>query len=487
MSKVHSGLFWSATNNAVVNLVAFFAFVVLGRILSPADFGVVAMAAAATALAGIFVPLGMAEALIQRKEVADEHFDTIFWLLVGNAVLLYLVCIFFADLAATYYGVAAVAQVMPVLALRLPGEAINAVPQAIIARRLDFHLLAVRSAAGGVVTAVTGVTLALMGAGIWALVMSQVLGVLASALTSLLVVDWRPRIRFSFYHLRQVLSYGIPSSGGNLVVFLNQQLDQMFIGLWFGEFQMGIYNLSRRIQTLLNSLLGSVAASVAHPAFSRIQDDRDQVRDKFVVSASNVAIIVLPIFLGIIGVAGDALALLFGEKWIPAAPVVIAFCVWGPIQCIGMLQGSLISALGRPDWWFGYLFVSALLNIPVCLLSAPHGILAVAIALVGKAYLVWPINAAMVCRLLRLSATAYLGIFVAPVCAALAMLAAVLSVDSLQIDILLPELALKVGLGSLVYTLAMFVLAPQRSKRLVFDLASVARRGQIARRPTADE
>lgn len=478
MSQIHSGLFWSATNSAIVNFVGFFAFVVLGRLLSPADFGIVAMAAAAIAFAGIFVPLGMAEALIQRKDVADEHFDTVFWLLLGSAVLLCGLCVFFADRAAAYYGIASVAQVMPVLALRLPADALSAVPQAIIARRLDFHLLAMRSAGAGVVTAVTGVTLALMGAGVWALVISQVLGVLAGALISLSVVQWRPRLRFSFYHLRQVLSYGIPSSGGSLIVFLNQQLDQMLIGLWFGEFQMGIYNLSRRIQTFLNGLLGSVAASVAHPAFSRIQEDRGQVREKFVVSASNVAIVVLPIFFGIIGIAGDALALLFGEKWLPATPVVIVFCVWGPVQCIGMLQGSLISALGRPDWWFGYLFASALLNIPVCLLSAPHGILAVAIALVAKAYLVWPINAAMVCRLLGLSVAEYVGIFGAPVGAALAMLA-VLSLDLLQIDALLPGLAFEVGLGGLVYTIIMFVLAPRQSKRVVSDLAGVVRRRKV--------
>jgi O-antigen/teichoic acid export membrane protein len=480
MSKVHSGLFWSATNSTLVNFVAFFGFVVLGRLLSPAEFGIVAMAAAAIALAGIFVPLGMAEALIQRREVQHEHFDTIFWLLVGSAVLLYALCIVFADLAAWYYGVAAVAQVMPVLALRLPAEAINAVPQAIIARHLDFHLLALRSAVGGVVTAVTGVTLALMGAGIWALVLSQILGVAVSALTSMLVVKWTPRLRFSFYHLKQILSYGIPSSGGSLIVFLTQQIDQMVIGLSFGEFQMGIYNLARRIQTFLISLLGSVAASVAHPAFSRIQDDMAQVREKFVVSASNVAIIVLPIFVGIISVAHDALALIFGDKWLPAAPVVIVLCIWGPIQCVGMLQGSLISGLGRPDWWFGYLFGSALLNIPVCLLSAPHGITAVAVALVGKAYLVWPISVAMACRLLGLSPVGYLVTFVSPLCAAMTMLLAVLWLDRLEIGVPLLEVALKIGAGGLVYALTLYALAPTRSKRLVFDLVRVVRRRPVA-------
>lgn len=476
MSKVHSGLFWSATNSTLVNLVAFFAFVVLGRLLSPADFGVVAMAAAATALAGIFVPVGMAEALIQRKEVQNEHFDTVFWLLVGSAVLLYGMCVLFADRAASYYGVAAVAQIMPLLALRLPAEAINAVPRAIIARHLDFHLLALRSAAGALVTAVTGVMLALMGAGIWALAVSQILGVLVSALTCILVVKWTPRLRFSFYHLKQILSYGIPSSGGTLIVFLNQQLDQMLVGLFFGESAMGIYNLSKRIQTFLIGMLGLVASSVAHPAFSRIQDNRAEVREKFLVSVSNVCMVVLPIFVGIIGTAHSVLTLTFGDKWVPAVPVLIVFCIWGPIQCIGLLQGSLISALGRPGWWFGYLFGSALLNIPVCWLSAPHGILAVAIALVAKAYVVWPINAVMVCRLLGLSGAEYLGPLVPPVCAALAMLAAVLSLGWLQLDFAVVELALKVAVGSAVYTLTLVVLAPARSKRLAGDLMRVVRR-----------
>jgi teichuronic acid exporter len=480
MSKVHSGLFWAATNNTLVNVLAFGAFVVLGRMLSPADFGIVGMAAAATALAAIFVPLGMAESLIQRKEVQSEHFDTVFWLLVGSAVLLYGICVLFADLAASYYGVAAVAQVMPVLALRLPAEAINAVPRAIIARHLDFHLLALRSAAAAVVTAVAGVTLALVGAGLWALVVSQVLGVAVGAFTCMLVVKWTPRLRFSVGHLKQILSYGIPSSGGTLVVFLNQQLDQMLIGLSFGEFTMGIYNLSRRIQTFLVSMLGLVASSVAHPAFSQIQNERAEVREKFIVSASNVCIVILPIFLGIIGIADSALVLIFGEKWSPATPVVIVFCIWGPIQCIGLLQGSLISALGRPDWWFSYLFGSALLNIPVCLLSAPHGILAVAIALVAKAYLVWPVNVVMVCRLLGLSATEYLGIFVLPVCAALAMLAAVFALERLQLDVVYVEIALKIGAGGVVYTLALLVLAPQRLNRLLVDLVKVMRRRTAA-------
>jgi teichuronic acid exporter len=463
------GVFWSAVNIVVPTAVSLLVFVVTSRLLTPADFGVVALAATIAAAASSIVPSGFGDALVQSMRREPLYLNSVFWLCAVCGVVAYAVLGASASAVARIFGAPLLVQLIPVLGIRVIVDAVGVVPTALLTQTLAFRLIAVRTALASIVAAAISIALVFKGLGIWALVASLLATSVVSVIATFWTIRWAPGFRFSTAALRDLKGYGVYASGTRTLLFLWNQSDQMIVGFVLGAGQLGIYNFSRRIFSIINDVSSGALGAVAHPFFSGIKDNVDRVRTGFMSATFLASILAFPVFIGLASVADRAIPLIFGSQWTGALWPIRILCILGVITCIGTLQAGLINSLGKAKWWFYYQLFTGLVNIPIIAICAPRGTAWMLAIIVAKTYLFWPIPVVMTLRLLRLPARQYLGQFFAPLLAAFFMAVVIYGSRMLWFSHMHPalELVCDVLFGSISYVVVLFVVAKRRLLRLV--------------------
>jgi O-antigen/teichoic acid export membrane protein len=472
------GVFWSAFSISVPAAVNLVVFLITSRLLTPADFGAVALAATITMFAASLGPIGFGEALVQRSSLRTDHLDSVFWLCMIFGAAAYVVLHVNAGRIGDLFESEILAVLVPVFGVRILLQMANVVPNALIVRSLSFHLIALRTFMATLIAAAISIALVLSGYGLWALVFSQLSASAVTAGTSFWTAGWRPRATMKLSALRELARYGIFASGNQLVAFLGTKADQAVVGYVLGIRSAGLYNFARRVHTMTSDVVSGSLGTVSHPLFSEVQHDRDKIRRGFLIATFVSSVVSFPIFVGTALVADRAVPLLFGKQWLEAVEPLRLLCAIGLISCIGTLQSSLIKSRGKADWWFYYQLVSSLFNIALVVAFARYGVAVMLLALVAKAYLLWPVSVAMTLQLLSMRLPQYARQFSGPVAATVAMGAAVLfSREFLDDTTALQGLLQDVTVGAVSYAAVLIACAPRR----LMDIGGIVRRAAMVR------
>ena len=340
---------------------ALFTFV-MASILGPHDFGTVSMAMIYILFIQMLLNQGLFSAIIQRKDLQLEHLDSVFWL--GQAASLILVGLSVA-LSSWWAGVnhlPQLAQVIPVLSLTIPIEGLAMVQRAILQRDMDFKSLCMRSNGSVMIGGVIGLTMAFNGFGVWSLV-GQRLAEDMSALGLLWRLSaWRPRVKFSFGHLKELLGFSGASFIGKLGTFANQQSSALLVGLYFGPVAIGLYRLAERMMGLVLDVATNSLQTVSFPEFSRLQDKPSELKRSVLSCLRLSSIVTLPALAGLASIS-DAFMGTIGGKWIPAADALKILCVLGAALAFANFTGPLLSALSKPHWVAMIVWLFNVINI----------------------------------------------------------------------------------------------------------------------------
>lgn len=461
-----SGAAWSALNTGISTLAAALLFYVSSRFLGPEEFGLVAIATSVVTIASAFAPVAFGEALVQKGDMRSQHVHTVFTTCLVMGCLLYVVMWSVAPAIARWLQEPAVAMLIPLIGIRLAFEMLAVVPNALITRKMQYKMIALRTALANLAAAVICVTLLFMGFGLWALAFAQVTNVAVAAIVVLVVSGWRPRISFNAKAFRELRSYGLFASGTRALNIL--RLDQLLIGAMGGAALAGIFNFSNRLFQMLNGLVSGAFGSVSHALMSSLQSERDKVREAFFIALFGSSLVAFPIFIGLILIADPAIPLIFGDKWENAVVPVQAFSVIGVLAAIGVVQGSLITSQGRANWWFWYQCVMQISNLPLIFLFMPWGLDSVLIAIAVKTILLWPISVFMSIRLLESRIYDYALSLYVPLFSSLVMAVSVLAIPHLASDMSRGlVLLLQVSVGMVVYMVAAFVLGRKQITRIL--------------------
>jgi O-antigen/teichoic acid export membrane protein len=339
---------WAMIEALGVAAMSIVSLAIVARLLRPEEFGIVALGQAVTMLAQLVAGAGIGEALVQRRTVEARHLDTAFWalLLLGGAAFLASTVI--ALPLAAYY---ALPLLVPVIAVQAGSSllgSLNAVPSAMLARDLRVRALALRTLLANATQLAVTVTLALLGFGLW----SVVIGGMAQNATSTVVL-WhayagRPGRQVSMRHLAELLRFGIPSMLEGFAWVVTVRLFAILVGILHGLEALGYLSFALRTTDLIGSLLDTMIGRFALPVLSRLQDDRARVREAFLLGTRAVTAISAPVFLGLLVTAPDWVVLIFGPHWRPAVPLVQIICFVSVIAFGRTLVGPCLKALGRP-------------------------------------------------------------------------------------------------------------------------------------------
>jgi O-antigen/teichoic acid export membrane protein len=347
-SATAKSLVWSMIENGGLALISFVSLIVYLRLLSAADFGLFSTALALIELLGVLVTMLFHNALVQRSDVTDLHFNTAFTATMALSLIMALGCWAMAPIFAAWVHQPNAARVLIWMSLIFPCSAVSATLVAQQRRRFAFRSLALRSLIGRFVGGGIGIAAAFMGAALWSLVLQQILIAAISSLVLWVTADRTPRLQFRYKEFRQMIGFGVLSVSS---IFLSSSIRRVFTILatsFLGVEAAGYLNLSFRVVDVFWAIAATAVSQVALPLLAGLQFDPVRLKRAYQASTEFSCLALYPCFVGLGCLAPDVIEVLFGRRWLPSSPyaAVLGFLVL--LQAPRLLFTPFLTALGKP-------------------------------------------------------------------------------------------------------------------------------------------
>ena len=347
--KIISSLFWKFFERAGTQLIQFGITIALARILAPNDFGQVALIAIFINIASVFVQSGLNTALIQKRDADELDFSSVFWASLGIAFITYVILFFSAPFIADFYKQASLTSIIRVLALTLFIDVFNSIQNAYVSRNMLFKKLFFRSIGAIIPAGAIGLTLALGGFGIWALVVHQFCNAFLAVAIMWFTVPWRPSFKFSFIRFKSLFTYGWKLLVSSLIDVVYTNLRGLIIGKFFSPADLAYYNRGDTFPFLIVNNINTSIGSVLLPSFASAQNDIVHLKKMMRRSIITSTFIITPMMIGLAAMAEQVVLLVLGEKWLPCVPFVQIYCFMYLFYPIHTTNLSAIKAIGRSD------------------------------------------------------------------------------------------------------------------------------------------
>jgi O-antigen/teichoic acid export membrane protein len=309
------------TSQGVQFVMQSIATVVLARMLTPADFGIVAMVTAITGLASAFADLGLSEATIQRKEITHHQVSALFWINAAIGLGLTLLTAALAPVLVRFNREPRLLDITLLLSFTFLIGGLRVQPDALLKRQMRFSSLAIRDIVSCVLAGCAAITMAWRGAGYWAIVALPLTVNLSQMVLSWVMVKWRPSLPRRDANVGSMVAFGGNVAVSYLIFNLNRSVDNILIGWYWGAAPLGLYSRAYNLLMLPVRQLNAPVASVAVPAFSKLQDDPERYARYYLRSINLITWISMPLFGFLFVAAQPVIILILGAKWWEAAPV----------------------------------------------------------------------------------------------------------------------------------------------------------------------
>jgi PST family polysaccharide transporter len=467
--KAIQGVVWSVIQNWGSQTGSLIVFLILARLLTPEAFGLIGLANVFFAFMQIFLEQGFSQALIQREEIEPEELDTAFWTHVLSGFLLTIISFLCSGLVGEMFNQPKLIPIIQCFSFLFFLKSLSHVHKAILTRTFAFKVMAVRTIIGIIIGGIVGIVMALYGFGVWSLVSQQFIYEAVEVFIIWGAIDWRPKLRFSFKHLRSFLNFGLNILALKFLAFCNKRTDNLLIGYFLGEVALGYYLIAFRVLDVMTQLLVSTTKQVALPTFSRLQTEPERFRQAFYKVTLFTSLIAFPTFLGMIIFTRELVFTLFGEQWLPSVTVMQILAFAGILNAISFFNGSVFMAMGKPSWKLRLSLLNAVLNLIACLLAVKWGIVAVAIAYVVSSYLAFPVNQWAISKLIHIPVRTYLKQFMSPTICSLIMVFGIVISKYFLINLVNEKLLIVIGtaIGIIIYGLSMKFLYSQIFEDLI--------------------
>lgn len=348
-SNVIAGLFWKLFERFGVLGIQFVLQVILARILDPEHYGVLSLMLVFSALATVFIEHGLSAALVQNKDVTEEDYSSVFWITLAVAVTLYLILFAAAPLIGSFYNMPSMVAPFRVLCLMLLPGALNSVQLAIVSRRLAFQIVFRSSMIAVILSGGAGIALAILGAGLWALVAQSLLNTTLICIVMWFTVKWRPKWVINLKRIKVLFAYGWKLLVSGLLDALYQDAQSLVIGKKYNADTLAYYNRGKQFPQFMINAINSAVQSVLLPAMSAEQDNKNTVKTMTRNTVMLSSYIIFPMMAGLAGVATPLVRLLLTDKWLPCVPFLQICCLSFAFYPVYSANLQAIKAMGRSD------------------------------------------------------------------------------------------------------------------------------------------
>lgn len=381
-SKTISSLIWKLLERGGTQGIQFIIQIFLARLLSPNDYGTIALITVFIALANVFVQSGFNTSLIQKQNVDEKDFSSVFYISLLIAGILYIILFFIAPMIADFYSIQELTNIIRVLSITLFFGALNSIQNAIISRKMAFKNLFYSSLGAIIVSGIIGIILAYKGFGVWTLVYQQLVNQFLICLILWFTVKWRPQLLFSFQRVKDLFSFGGKLLLSALIDTGYREMTNLIVGKIYIPAMLGYYNRGNQFPNLIVSNLNSSIQSVIFPVLVSVQDDKRRIKEIMRRAIVTSSYMVFPAMMGLIVIAEPMIRLILTEKWLPCVPYLRLFCLSYALWPIHTANLQAINAIGRSDIFLKLEIIKKIVGVSIIIITSRYSPLMMALGTV---------------------------------------------------------------------------------------------------------
>lgn len=365
-----SSLFWKLLEQGGAAVITLVVQIVMARLLTPSEFGMLAIMLVFVNVGNVIVQSGLNTAVVQAPDVSEEDYSTVFWMSLAISVLLYVVVFLASPAVASFYEMPALVAPLRALALILVVNAFNSVQEAIVARNLEFSKTFRSTVTAGVVSGTVSIASAFAGAGIWALVIQQLLYQLCKCVVLAAQIPWKPRPVFESSRAVRLFRFGWKLLVSGLLDQGYQSLSDLIIGKLFTSSELGLVSQGKKYPQALGVTLDGAIQPVMLSAAARVQSDKAQVKRLARRALKTSTFLIVPAMTAFGLTATPLVSLLLGEGWLPCVPFLQMYCFIYALQPIHTTNLQVLNGVGRSDLFLGLEIVKKVVGVTIMCFTA---------------------------------------------------------------------------------------------------------------------
>lgn len=369
-SKVFNGVIWASVQRFGNLGISFISNMVMARLLTPDDFGTIGMLLFFIAMAQTFVDSGFGAALIQKKEITNEDVCTVFYVNMGISFIAYIILFISAPYIADFYSVPILCDLLRVQSVVVLIQGFTLIQSVQLTKKLDFKRLSVCNLIGTFVLALTGITAAYNGMGVWSLVIRTLAGTITTSIMLWTIGHWRPSLIFSTESFKRLFNFGGFMLLSSLMITISNNIQSLILGKLFAPSVLGNFTQARTLRNISSESISSVIGQVLYPDFSNHQDNDILIKQKLEKSSYLLSYIVSAIMTLCILVAEPLINLIYGNQWSEAIPYFQILCLGGIPLCLQDININVIKAKGKSKELFICNVLKVLFYVVIMLLGA---------------------------------------------------------------------------------------------------------------------
>ena len=397
-----NGIGWSAVERFSSQGISFLIQIVLARLLTPSDYGIIGMIAVFLQVSQVFVDSGFANALIQKKECTEEDYSTVFFYNLSVSLIIYILLFVLSPFVANFYNIEIITCVLRVLSLIVIINALIIVQKTILTKKVDFKSQSKTTILSSSISGFIGVFAAYMGYGVWALVIQQLLNGLFQVLALFLIVRWTPRWNLiskeSFNH---VLNFGSKLLLASLISVLYKNLYTILIGKLFSAKDLGNYSRAESFAIFPSSNIGQIISRVSYPVLSRIQDNDKLLIHSYKKMIQYSSFMIFPMMIGIVSLSEPFVMTVLSPKWSGCITLLQILSLSWMLDHICLLNLNLLYVKGRTDLVLRLEVIKKSIAISLLVGTVPLGIEIMCWGLVAYSVIAVIINSYYTNRILQ--------------------------------------------------------------------------------------
>jgi teichuronic acid exporter len=372
--KTLSGLFWSFVDNFANLGIQFVVGIILARMLSPREFGLIGMITIFIAISQTFVDSGFRQALIRKSTCTQSDYSTVFYFNLAVGIFFYIILFILSPFISNFYNEPSLSRIIRIVGLTLIINALTVIQFVILTKNVDFKLQARISVFAGVGSGFIGILFAILGYGVWSLVALQISKQALNSLLLWLWNGWRPALVFSRNSFSELFGFGSKLLISGIIGTVFQNIYYIVIGKYFSAIDLGFYTRGEQFKNLPAQNLVNVVSRVTFPVLSSIQDDIPRLGNNYRKLIRSTMFISFVLMLGLAAMAKPLILTLIGEKWLTSVSYLQLLCFVGMLLPLHALNLNMLQVLGRSDLFLKLEIIKRSLTIPTIITGVIFGI-----------------------------------------------------------------------------------------------------------------
>lgn len=390
--KALGGFLWRLAERTGVQGIGFIISLLLARLLTPNDYGTVALVTIFITILNVFIDAGLPIALVQKKDADDLDFSSVFFFNMFMCISLYILMFFCAPFIAKFYKNLELVPLIRVISITLIISGIKGVQFAYVSKNMIFKKFFFSTLGGTIFSGALGIFLAYKGYGSWAIVFQQLSNNVIDTAILWLSVKWRPKMKFSFNRLKGLFSYGWKLLISGLIDTLYNQLRQLIIGKVYSSSDLAYYNKARNFPNMIVTNVNTSIDSVLLPSMSSAQNSKESVKAMTRRAMKTSTYVMAPLLMGLAACGKSIITILITDKWLPSYPFMVIFCITYTFYPVHTANLNAIKSLGRSDVFLKLEIIKKIVGITAILITFRISIMAMACSLLVTSVLNQIIN-----------------------------------------------------------------------------------------------